>query len=136
MTFHYSTKRLVRLFIIRLIPIIPFLVLAVGLGEVFWVPVAIFLLEALFELYWNSSKGYFTIADGKLKTHHLFQPKSIQIEDIYLMLSYNYEWTFRTKDKEIRINESFIAESEREFFQNEWSKIREKVDAKKEFLKI
>lgn len=135
MIFYYSNKKLFTIFLLRLAPTVLFLFLALLLGEIFWVATILFWVEAVIEIIYRYIKGYTKITSDKiiLLENILFR-RSVQIEDVYLTLSYDDEWAFRTKEKEVRINKKFIRKNQREGFDEELKRIRVSVKKKKHLI--
>ena len=135
MLFHYSTKKLLSLFLIRFIPSLIFLYIALWVGEVFWIATILLWVEAIIEIGYRNWKGYCKITEDQI---HFFGnpifPKSVHIEEVYLTLSYDDEWTFRTKEKEIRIDTDYILKKERADFDTQLKRIRISVDQKKHLI--
>lgn len=135
MIFYYSNKKLFTIFLLRLAPTVLFLFLALLLGEIFWVATLLFWVEAVIEIIYRYIKGYAKItSDEIILMENLLFRRSVQIEDVYLTLSYDDEWAFRTKEKEVRINKKFIRKNQRAIFDNELKRIRISVDPKKHLI--
>jgi len=135
MLFFYSNRKLISIFAIRLIFVIISLFAALVAGEALWVFFGISTLLMMLELIVYYVRGYCKITENQIIV--LGSPllrKSVNIEDVYLTLSYNDEWTFRTKEKEVRINKSFIRKNERDDFEQELKRIRISVDQKKHLI--
>ncbi|MGB6083491.1 hypothetical protein [Moheibacter sp.] len=135
MIFNYSNKKLFTIFLIRLAPTVLFLFFALLLGEIFWVVTILFWMEAILEIIYRYVKGYAKItSDEIILLENLLFRRSVQIEDVYLTLSYDDEWAFRTKEKEVRINKKFIRKNQRAFFDEELKRIRLSVEKKKHLI--
>lgn len=135
MIFSYSNKKLFTIFLIRLAPTVLFLFFALLLGEIFWVVTILFWMEAILEIIYRYVKGYAKItSDEIILLENLLFRRSVQIEDVYLTLSYDDEWAFRTKEKEVRINKKFIRKNQRAFFDEELKRIRLSVEKKKHLI--
>ena len=135
MIFSYSNKKLFTIFLIRLAPTVLFLFFALLLGEIFWVVTILFWMEAILEIIYRYVKGYAKItSDEIILLENLLFRRSVQIDDVYLTLSYDDEWAFRTKEKEVRINKKFIRKNQRAFFDEELKRIRLSVEKKKHLI--
>lgn len=130
MIFHYSTSRLLTLFIIRFLPTIPFLFLAIGIGEVFWVGIAFLWVLLLAEMIWYIKFGYRKIDSVQLENFSLFNKKIIKRAELQNILSYNNEWAFRTHDTEVRINRNHIKKQQREEFDRLLLEIQQELKTK------
>lgn len=127
MLFHYSTQKLATIFIIRFLPTIPFLFLAIGIGEVFWMGIAFLWALLLIEMGWYITKGYRKIEENQLENFSLFNKTIIQRKELKNILSYNNEWAFRTLDTEIRINRTHIRKDQRMDFDRILVELQEQV---------
>lgn len=113
MIFYYSKQRLFKLFLFRFLPSIPFLLVALYFGEVFWVGVIVLWLEAVIEVYLTHKKGYFTLNEGQIKTLGLLFSKKLEIKEVNTTYVYNNEWTFQSSEQEIRLNKSWVRQDQR-----------------------
>lgn len=127
MLFHYSLQKLATIFIIRFLPTIPFLFLAIGIGEVFWMGIAFLWALLLIEMGWYITKGYRKIEENQLENFSLFNKTIIQRKELKNILSYNNEWAFRTLDTEIRINRTHIRKDQRMDFDRILVELQEQV---------
>lgn len=135
MIFFYSNKKLISIFGLRLIFVIMALFAALIAGEALWVFFGISALFMMVEISVYYIRGYCKITEKEIIIlDNLLARKSVNIEEVYLTLSYDDEWTFRTKEKEIRINKGFIRKNERADFEKELKRIRISVDQKKHLI--
>jgi hypothetical protein len=127
MLFHYSPYRLLTLFVIRFLPTIPFLFLALGIGEVFWIGIAFLWLLLIGEMVWYIKLGYRKITKDEMENFSLFNKKIISRKELINILSYNNEWAFRTHNVEIRINRNHIRKDQRTEFDRLLAEIQSQV---------
>ena len=135
MLFFYSTKKLISIFAIRLDFVTISLFAALVVGETLWLFFGISALAAVLEIAVYYVRGYCKITEDQIIL--LGSPlvrKAVRIEEVYLTLSYDDEWTFRTKEKEVRIQKKFIHSSQRKDFEEELKRIRISVDQKKHLI--
>ncbi len=135
MIFFYSNKKLISIFAIRFVLILLSLFAALAAGEALWVFFGVTTLATVLEISVYYVRGYCKITEKEIIIlDNLLARKSVNIEEVYLTLSYDDEWTFRTKEKEIRINKGFIRKNERADFEKELKRIRISVDQKKHLI--
>jgi hypothetical protein len=127
MLFHYSTSRLLTLFVIRFLPTIPFFFLALGIGEVFWFGIAFLWFLLMGEMAWYIKKGYRKISPEELENFSLFNKTIIPRKELKNILSYNNEWAIRTHDTEIRINRNHIRKDQRAEFDRLLAELQKQV---------
>lgn len=126
-TYNYSTKKLATLLIIRLLPWLLFLFLALKFGEVFWVGAVAVLVEALVEVGWKAKIAYVKIDSTRVKLMGIFKSTEIKWDEVRTTYVYNNEWTFRTLDTEVRINANWVNPSQRETLKAELNEIRAQI---------
>ncbi len=112
MLFHYSYKKLFNIFLIRILPSLFFLYIALWLGEVFWIATIALWVEAIVEVALRHLKGYCKINQEEITVIRLFFPKTMKIADIKRSFSYDGEWAFRNAEDEIRIHRNQIRKSQ------------------------
>ncbi len=135
MIFFYSNKKLISIFALRSIFVIMALFAALIAGEVLWIFFGVSALGMITELSVYYMRGYCKITENEIIIlGNLLARKSVNIEEVYLTLSYDNEWTFRTKEKELRINKGFIRKEQREDFELQLKRIRISVDQKKHLI--
>jgi hypothetical protein len=127
MLFQYSNSRLLTLFLIRFLPTIPFLFLALGIGEVFWIGIAFLWLLLIGEMVWYIKLGYRKISAQEIENFSLFNKKVIPRKELRNILSYNNEWAFRTHNLEIRIHRNHIRKNQRPEFDRLLAEIQTQV---------
>lgn len=131
MTFYYTNSKLLSTLIIRVIPIVFFYYLALVMGNGIYIAVAILSLEAFVELLYMYKKGYAKIKNGTILRHQFFSTKSVEIEDVHKVYVYDDEWTFRTHEKEVRVDLKLVKENQRESLIQIMEKLREQVITRK-----
>lgn len=124
MLFHYSHKKLFSIFLVRFIPSLVFLYIALWVGEVFWIATILLWVEALMEVVWRNTKGYCKITEDHISSIRIFDRKKIDISDIRQVFTYDGEWTFRNAEKEIRINRNYIRKSQLNHFDEKIKEIQ------------
>ena len=131
MTFYYTNSKLLTTLIIRVIPIVFFYYLALVMGDEIYIAVAILSLEAIVELLYMYKKGHAKIENGTILRHQFFSTKSVEIEDVHKVYVYDDEWTFRTHEKEVRIDLKLVRDSQREALTQSLEKFRDQIIARK-----
>lgn len=135
MIFFYSNRKLISILAIRLVLVIISLFAALVAGDVLWVFFGVSALGMVIELSVYFVRGYAKItSDEIILLENLLFRRSVKIEDVYLTLSYDDEWAFRTKEKEVRINKKFIRKNQRAIFDEELKRIRVSVEKKKHLI--
>lgn len=114
MTFYYKNTILFSTLVIRLIPILFFYYLALVMSYGIYIAVAILSIEAIIEILYMYKMGYAKIHSGILERNRFFFKKTVRIEDVHKIYVYNDEWTFKTHEREIRIDLKTIRESQKE----------------------
>lgn len=135
MIFFYSNKKLISIFALRSIFVIIALFAALIAGEALWVFFGVSALIMIAELSVYYVRGYCKITENEIIIlGNFLVRRSVNIEEVYLTLSYDDEWTFRTKEKEIRIQKKFIRKNQQEDFECQLKRIRISVDQKKHLI--
>ncbi len=135
MIFFYSNKKLTSIFALRSIFVIIALFAALIAGEALWVFFGVSALIMIAELSVSYARGYCKITEDEIIIlGNFLVRKSVNIEEVYLTLSYDDEWTFRTKEKEIRIQKKFIRKDQHKDFEEQLKRIRISVDQKKHLI--
>lgn len=124
MTFYYSSLKLRRHFLIRFAPSIVFLLLALLFGFEFWIVVFVLWAEAVAEVWIMKKRGYFKIEETFIRNRSLFNPIKIKFEEIRQIFTYDGEWTFRARTKELRLQLRNIREDQRAEFMEAQERIR------------
>lgn len=127
MLFHYSYKKLFNIFLIRLIPSLIFLYIALWVGEVFWVATVALWVEAVVEIIIRHGKGYCKIDQEEISTINFFFSKRMKISDIKRSFTYDGEWAFISTDSEIRLNRNQIRHSQRSDFDEQIKRIHRAI---------
>lgn len=127
MLFHYSYKKLVHIFLIRLIPSLLFLYIALWVGDVFWVATVVLWIEAVVEIIIRHMRGYCKIDREEISTINVFFPKRMRISDIKRSFTYDGEWAFISADSEIRLDRNQIRHSQRIDFEEQIKRIHSTI---------
>ena len=135
MIFFYSNKKLISIFALRSIFVIMALFAALIAGEVLWIFFGVSALGMIAELSVYYVRGYCKITEDQIiLLGSPFKKKFVNIDEVYLTLSYDDEWTFLTKEKELRINKGFIRKDQHFDFEEQLKRIRISVDQKKHLI--
>ena len=127
MKFNYSTSRLLVILFNRLVPTVLFVIPALFWGGIFWVVTAIFWLEAIVEIFLRYKNGYSRIEKDYVQTQNLVFTKRVYVSEIIYVFTYDQEWTFRTKETEIRIDKKRIQKSQRNLFDQMIQEFRSQI---------
>ncbi len=128
MLFHYSYKKLFNIFLIRMIPSLVFLYIALWIGEVFWVATIALWVEAVVEVALRHWKGYCRIDQDEISTVNVFFPKGMKISEIKRSFTYDGEWAFISKDAELRLNRNQIRQHQRIEFEKQIKRIHSAIE--------
>lgn len=123
-TYNYASKKLWTILGIRLLPWSVFFILAILVGEIFWLGAIALLVEAVIEVIWKAKIAYVQVGNTKIKSMGIFGSSEIKWADVKSTFVYNNEWTFRTAEKEIRVNTNWVKASQREDLKNQLGEAR------------
>jgi len=128
MLFHYSYKKLANIFLIRLLPSLVFLYIALWVGEVFWIATIALWVEAIVEIFIRHWKGYCRIDPEEISTINVFFPKRMKISEIKRSFTYDGEWAYISKEAEIRLDRNQIRPNQRMDFDEKVKGIHSTID--------
>ncbi|HUH34481.1 MAG TPA: hypothetical protein VL022_01490 [Moheibacter sp.] len=127
MTFQYSTQKMLMVLGIRLAPALFFYYLALIMHEAFYVGAALLLVEALVEIYFMRKRGYAKIEGNRITRIQFFGQKTLEVEDILSTFVYNDEWTFRSHNREIRIDKNAVQKKQQAVLLEKMTAIRQGI---------
>lgn len=114
----------------RFLPSLIFLYLALLWGNIFWLVTIILWLEAIVEIIFRYWRGYLTLNENQIQKHLLFVTDKLSIDEINEVFVYGNEWTFTSKKGlfEIKLIKNYISKSRQkqldEILDEFWSNIR------------